>query len=227
MTWILVAEDDPFSRRYLEVTLSAAGWEVEAHADGASAWQAFEAGRRGYAVVVTDVRMPALNGLELIRRVRDADPDVAILAVSGLDSDESVVEGLEAGADDYLTKPIGAAVLVAKVKAALRRAEPSTDASAFAIEGLELDVSARTVRRGGRVVALTPTELALLTYMFRNRGRIVAPAQILTAVWGSAYETENEILRVAMLRLRRKLEDDPSNPRLLQTHVGLGYSLGL
>jgi len=227
VTWVLVAEDDAFSRRYLETTLTAAGWEVEAHADGASAWDAFEAGRRPYSVVVTDVRMPSLSGRELIRRVRDADPAIAILAVSGLDSDESIVDGLEAGADDYLTKPIGAAVLVAKVKAALRRAEPSADAAVFAADDVELDVVARTVRKGGRIVALSPTELALLTFMFRNRGRIVAPTQILASVWGPAYETENEILRVTMLRLRRKIEDDPSNPRLLRTHVGLGYSLGL
>ncbi len=227
MTWILVAEDDAFSRRYLETTLSAAGWQVETHADGASAWEAFEAGRRPYSVVVTDVRMPSLNGLELIRRVRDADPDIAILAVSGLDSDQSIVDGLDAGADDYLTKPVGAAVLVAKVKAALRRAEPSPDAAVFAADDVELDAAARTVRKGGRVVALSPTELALLTFMFRNQGRIVAPAQILASVWGPAYETENEILRVTMLRLRRKIEDDPSNPRLLRTHVGMGYSLGL
>lgn len=227
MTWILVAEDDAFSRRYLEVTLAAAGWEVEAHADGTSAWEAFEVGRRSYSVVVTDVRMPSLNGLELIRRIRDADPDVAILALSSLDSDASIVAGLEAGADDYLAKPIGAAVLIAKVKAALRRAEPSADVAKFAIDDVELDVAARTVRKSGRVVALSPTELALLTFMFRNKGRIVAPAQILSAVWGPAYETENEILRVGMLRLRRKLEDDPSNPRLLRTHVGMGYSLGL
>lgn len=97
----------------------------------------------------------------------------------------------------------------------------------FAVDDLQLDVAARTVRKAGRVVALGPTELALLTYLFRNRGRIVAPAQILTAVWGPAYETENEILRVAMLRLRRKLEDDPANPKLMRTHVGMGYSLGL
>ena len=227
MIRILVAEDDAFGRRYVETTLRASGWEVDAHADGAAAWSAFAEGRRPYAVVITDVRMPGLNGLELIRRIRDVDPGIAILALSSLDSDESVVDGLEAGADDYLAKPVGAAVLVAKVKAALRRAEPSIDATTLQVGDLQLDVAARTVRKRGQVIALSGTELALLTYLVRNRGRIVAPSQILTAVWGPAYEAENEILRVAVLRLRRKLEDDPSSPTLVRTHVGMGYSLGL
>lgn len=227
MIRILVAEDDAFSRRYLETTLRAANWEVDSYADGETAWEAFTSGRRPYRVVVTDVRMPGLSGFDLIRRIREIDPDVAVLAVSGLDTDESIVEGLEAGADDYLRKPIGATILVAKVRAALRRAELGGSAEVLTVDDLEVDVAARTVRKSGQVVPLTATENALLTYLVRNRGRVLAPAQILTAVWGPAYEAENEILRVTVLRLRRKLEDDPAQPRYIRTHIGIGYSIGL
>lgn len=227
MTRILVADDDAFGRRFLELTLRDAGFVVAAVADGEAALEAWRDARPAFDLVITDVRMPRMNGVELIRHIRAEDPDIAILAFSSLDKDDQVVAGLEAGADDYLTKPIGAPVLVAKVRTALRR----SGAGAAAVTGtlvvgdLELDPVASRLTRAGAPVPLTRTELALVEYLMRNAGRIVSPTQILASVWGEAYEEDNEVLRVAVRRVRRKLEPDPAQPRYLRTHVGLGYSI--
>lgn len=226
---ILVVDDDPFGRRYLEATLADAGYATVAAADGLAAWEAFRTATLAFDVVVTDVRMPGLSGLELIGRIREGDHRVAVIAVSALGSDAQVVSGLEAGADDYLTKPVSAKILVAKIRIALRRAEPGLGGGLEPLEaaGLTLDSEAQTVRRGDVLVTLTRTELAVVEYLMRNAGRIVSPAQILTSVWGEAYEFESDVLRTAIKRIRRKLGDDPRRPAVLRTHIGLGYSIGL
>jgi DNA-binding response OmpR family regulator len=228
MVRILVVDDDAFSRRFLETTLEDAGWQVAAARDGEAGWDTWTAGRPPFDLVLCDVRMPRLNGYELIARIRDGDPAVPIIAVSSLGADEQVVLGLEAGADDYITKPVGAAVLQAKVRAALRRAEatlPDEPDGRVVVGELELDVGGGVVVRGGERIPLTRTELNLMVYLMRNAGRVISPTLILGTVWGEAYEEENEILRTAILRLRRKLERDPGTPRYLRTHAGLGYSL--
>lgn len=229
MTRILVVDDDPFGRRYLEATLGDAGWTTTAAADGLTAWDAFRGADPPFDVVVTDVRMPGLSGIELIGRIREVDTRVAVLAVSAMGSDSQVIDGLEAGADDYLTKPVNARVLVAKVRVALRRAEPGEGGVPEIIEaaGLRYDPAAQILTRDGVPVSLTRTELAVVEYLLRNAGRIVSPAQILTAVWGDAYEFETDVLRTALKRVRRKLGDDPRSPEVIRTHVGLGYSIGL
>lgn len=225
MARILVAEDDPFIRRFIAAVVDDAGWDVTLTEDGEQAWRAFEAEPGAFDVVVTDVRMPIMSGLELAERIR-RESGVAIIAISALGSDEQVVAGLEAGADDYVTKPLSGPVLVAKIRGALRRADAveARPQGRVVVGEIALDFDARTVTKRGAPVALTRTELGILTYLISNAGRIVAPAQILGHVWGEAYEDENEILRVAILRLRRKIEDDPSKPRYVLTHVGLGYS---
>ena len=225
MARILVAEDDPFIRRFIAAVVDDAGWDVTLTEDGEQAWRAFEAEPGAFDVVVTDVRMPIMSGLELAERIR-RESGVAIIAISALGSDEQVVAGLEAGADDYVTKPLSGPVLVAKIRGALRRADAveARPQGRVVVGEIALDFDARTVTKRGAPVALTRTELGILTYLISNAGRIVAPAQILGHVWGEAYEDENEILRVAILRLRRKIEDDHSKPRYVLTHVGLGYS---
>ena len=225
MARILVAEDDPFIRRFVAAVAAQAGWEVTLTEDGARAWAAFEADPDAFDVVVTDVRMPVMSGLELAERIR-GESSVPIIAISALGSDEQVVAGLEAGADDYVTKPLSAPVLVAKIRGALRRSETAGARGQGRLEigDLALELDARTLTKGGVPIPLTRTELGILAYLMPNAGRIVSPAQILGHVWGEAYEGENEILRVAILRLRRKIEDDPSKPRYIVTHVGLGYS---
>lgn len=227
MTRILIVDDDPFSRRLLEMALRDAGWQTLSAVDGLAGWEAWSSGRATIDLVISDVRMPGLNGYELIERIRAQDAAVPIIAVSGLDADDQVVAGLEAGADDYLAKPVSVPVLLAKVRAAVRRQQAVMDGEGgnrLAVGDLEL-VDGANLTRSGEPVRLTRTELAVVAYLMRNAGRIVAPAQILGSVWGEAYEDEGEILRAAVLRIRRKLEPDPAAPRYLRTHVGLGYSL--
>lgn len=227
MTRILVVDDDPFSRRFLEMTLRRAGWQTRSAEDGEAGWEAWSTIRPRPDVVICDVRMPRLNGYELIARIRSQSGSVPIICVSAMDADEQVVQGLEAGADDYLTKPLSAAVLQAKVRAALRRGLGSSGAptATLVVGDLELDESAALLRRAGVPLSLTRTELAVMAFLMRHAGRIVSPAQVLGVVWGEAYEDENEILRTTVLRIRRKIEVDPARPRYLRTHVGLGYSL--
>ncbi|MEI8333598.1 MAG: response regulator transcription factor [Chloroflexota bacterium] len=225
MTLILVAEDDPFIRRFIATVAEQAGWETTLTENGARAWAAFETDPDAFDVVVTDVRMPVVSGLELAERIRRVS-SITIIAISAHGSDEQVVAGLEAGADDYITKPLSAPVLVAKIRGALRRADSTAVRGEGRLEigDLVLDLDARTLTKAGVPVPLTRTELGVLAYLMPNAGRIVSPAQILGHVWGEAYEEENEILRVAILRLRRKIEDDPSKPRYVVTRVGIGYS---
>lgn len=228
MVRILVADDDPFGRRYVEATLADAGWSVTTVADGLAALDAFRDADPPFDVILTDVRMPGLTGIQLIERIREDDQRIAVIAISMLGSDAQILAGLEAGADDYLTKPLSGPVLLAKVRVALRRADASMTVTEAPIEvgDLRLDPTAHTLTRGGEPVALTRTELAVVEYLMRNAGRIVSPAQILSAVWGEAYELENEVLRTAVKRVRRKLGDDSRQAELIRTHVGLGYSIG-
>ncbi len=228
MVRILVADDDPFGRRYLEATLADAGWSVTTVADGLAALDAFNEADPPFDLILTDVRMPGLSGIQLIERIREDDQRTAVIAISMLGSDAQILAGLEAGADDYLTKPLSGPVLLAKVRVALRRADASllTTEAPIEVGGLRLDPTGHTLTRGGEPVALTRTELAVVEYLMRNAGRIVSPAQILSAVWGEAYELENEVLRTAVKRVRRKLGDDSRQAELIRTHVGLGYSIG-
>lgn len=151
--------------------------------------------------------------------------DVALIAISALDSEDEIVAGLDARADDYITKPLSSAVMSAKLRGALRRAERRLphQSGRQSVGPFVLDPDARTVSKDGRLLSLTATEYGVMAYMMTNAGMILTPSQILGVVWGSGYEEEAQILRVALLRLRRKIEDDASNPRYLTTHIGLGY----
>ncbi|MEE8336660.1 MAG: response regulator transcription factor [Dehalococcoidia bacterium] len=220
---ILVAEDDPYIQRFLKGLVDAEGWRYLGASDGGEAWAIFEREGESIDVVVTDMRMPGISGIELCRRIR-AVSDVALIAISALDSEDEIVAGLEAGADDYVTKPLSSAVMSAKLRGALRRADRNQPhQSEQTIGPFVLDPDARTVAKDGELLNLTPTEYGIMAYVMANAGMILTPAQILGAVWGPEYEGEAQILRVALLRLRRKIEDDASKPRYLTTHIGMGY----
>ncbi|GGK06026.1 DNA-binding response regulator [Streptomyces camponoticapitis] len=222
---VLVVDDEPQIVRALVINLKARKYEVDAAADGASALEL--AAARHPDVVVLDLGLPDMDGVEVIRGLRGWTR-VPILVLSARQTSDEKVEALDAGADDYVTKPFGMDELLARLRAAVRRAEPvgSGDDDSVAMvetEGFTVDLVAKKVNREGRDVRLTPTEWHLLEVLVRNTGRLVSQKQLLQEVWGPSYGTETNYLRVYMAQLRRKLEADPSHPRHFVTEPGMGY----
>ncbi|WKV71425.1 response regulator [Streptomyces sp. PCS3-D2] len=224
MTRVLVVDDEPQIVRALVINLKARTYEVDAASDGASALEL--AAARHPDVVVLDLGLPDMDGVEVIRGLRGRSR-VPILVLSARHSSDEKVEALDAGADDYVTKPFGMDELLARLRAAVRRAEPSAgsgaDGSVVATEGFTVDLAAKKAVREGRDVRLTPTEWHLLEVLVRNGGKLVGQKQLLQEVWGPSYGTETNYLRVYMAQLRRKLEADPSRPRHFITEPGMGY----
>ncbi|MEW1912498.1 response regulator [Kitasatospora sp. NPDC085895] len=223
MTRVLVVDDEPQLVRALVINLKARKYEVDAAHDGASALAA--AAARPPDVVVLDLGLPDMDGTEVIRGLRGWTR-VPIIVLSARQASDEKVEALDAGADDYVTKPFGMDEFLARLRAAVRRAEPVTAGGAEAVlttGSFTVDLAAKKVHRGGTDVRLTPTEWHLLEVLARNAGRLVSQKQLLQEVWGPAYRTETNYLRVYMAQLRRKLEDDPSSPRHFVTEPGMGY----
>ncbi|MET7293814.1 response regulator [Streptomyces griseoloalbus] len=222
MTRVLVVDDDPAIVRALVINLKARSYEVDAAHDGAAALRT--AAARHPDVVVLDLGLPDMDGVEVIRELRGWTR-VPILVLSARHASDEKVLALDAGADDYVTKPFGMDELLARLRAAVRRAEPAGDGTDVVVEtdGFTVDLAAKKVNRGGKDVRLTPTEWHLLEVLVRNSGRLVAQKQLLREVWGPSYGTETNYLRVYMAQLRRKLEADPSHPKHLITEPGMGY----
>ncbi|MEW2585875.1 response regulator [Streptomyces virginiae] len=224
MTRVLVVDDEPQIVRALVINLKARKYEVDAAADGASALEL--AAARHPDVVVLDLGLPDMDGVDVIKGLRGWTR-VPILVLSARHSSDEKVEALDAGADDYVTKPFGMDELLARLRAAVRRAEPSAGAGegevVVATEGFTVDLAAKKAVREGRDVRLTPTEWHLLEVLVRNGGKLVSQKQLLQEVWGPSYGTETNYLRVYMAQLRRKLEADPSHPRHFITEPGMGY----
>ncbi|GGV06904.1 MULTISPECIES: response regulator [Streptomycetaceae] len=222
MTRVLVVDDEPQIVRALVINLKARKYEVDAAHDGASALEL--AAARHPDVVVLDLGLPDMDGVEVIKGLRGWTR-VPIIVLSARHASDEKVEALDAGADDYVTKPFGMDELLARMRAAVRRAEPVTgeDDSMVVTDGFTVDLAAKKVNRGGTDVRLTPTEWHLLEVLVRNAGRLVSQTQLLQEVWGPAYRTETNYLRVYLAQLRRKLEADPSHPRHFITEPGMGY----
>ncbi|MEU3403023.1 MULTISPECIES: response regulator [unclassified Streptomyces] len=224
MTRVLVVDDEPQIVRALVINLKARKYEVDAAADGAGALEL--AAARHPDVVVLDLGLPDMDGVEVIRGLRGWTR-VPILVLSARHSSDEKVEALDAGADDYVTKPFGMDELLARLRAAVRRAEPAAGAGGDEVvvetEGFTVDLAAKKAVREGRDVRLTPTEWHLLEVLVRNGGKLVSQKQLLQEVWGPSYGTETNYLRVYMAQLRRKLEADPSHPRHFITEPGMGY----
>ncbi|MER6748145.1 MULTISPECIES: response regulator [Streptomyces] len=222
MTRVLVVDDDPAIVRALVINLKARSYEVDSAQDGAGALRT--AGARHPDVVVLDLGLPDMDGVEVIRELRGWTR-VPILVLSARHASDEKVQALDAGADDYVTKPFGMDELLARLRAAVRRAEPAGDGADVVVEtaGFTVDLAAKKVNRGGKDVRLTPTEWHLLEVLVRGGGRLVAQKQLLREVWGPSYGTETNYLRVYMAQLRRKLEADPSHPKHLITEPGMGY----
>jgi two-component system KDP operon response regulator KdpE len=222
MQRLLIVEDEPALRRALTINLKARHYEVEAVATGAGALKAAAADSPDLAII--DLGLPDMDGVEVIAGLRGWST-VPIIVLSARDSQSQKVRALDAGADDYVTKPFGMDELVARIRAALRRAdthelptEPVITTSAFT-----LDLAAKRARRGDVEVRLTPTEWHLVEALLRRPGTLVSGTQLLAEVWGPGYEKETNYLRVYFAQLRRKLEDEPSHPRHFITEPGVGY----
>jgi two-component system KDP operon response regulator KdpE len=220
---VLVVDDDPQILRALRINLTAHGYTVLVAADGSSALRVAADGHPD--VVVLDLGLPDLDGAEVIEGLRGWSP-VPILVLSARTGSADKVRALDAGADDYVTKPFGMAELLARLRAAVRRAAATVvDGEAVVVTGdFTVDLAARTVvRADGAAVHLTPTEWGILELLVRHRGRLVDQKRLLREVWGPRYGSETHYLRVYLAQLRRKLEPVPSRPRYLITEAGMGY----
>ncbi len=222
----VIVEDEPQIRRFVRGALEAEGWQVH-EADTLRRGLA-EAGTRKPDLLVLDLGLPDGNGVDLIRDVRGWSA-VPILVLSARADEADKIEALDAGADDYLTKPFGMGELMARVRANLRRpraaAGGESDEALFRFGAVEVDRAARLVRKGGAEVHLTPLEYRLLSVLVANSGRVLTHRQLLREVWGPSHTGQSHYLRIYMGNLRQKLEDDPAQPRHLLTETAVGYRL--
>jgi two-component system KDP operon response regulator KdpE len=217
---VLVVEDEARFARALQINLKVHGYEAVTAPSGEAALEAVAG--RPVDIVVLDLGLPGIDGIEVIRRLR-AWTDVPIIVLSARHGSEDKVEALDAGADDYVTKPFGLEELLARLRAAARRGHREGEAPRVQTGDLSVDLAARRVLVKGDEVRLTPTEWNILALLVRRPGQLVGQREILTQVWGPAYEKETQYLRVYLAQLRRKLEEDPAHPRHLHTEAGMGY----
>jgi two-component system KDP operon response regulator KdpE len=220
MSRVLVVDDEPQIRRALGINLRARGYEVDLAPDGERALDV--AARKHPDVVVLDLGLPGIDGVDVIRGLRGWT-QVPIVVLSVRDAEDDKVAALDAGADDYVTKPFGMDELLARLRAALRRIAPAEEEALIETADFTIDLAAKKVRRDGEEVRLTPTEWHLVEVLVRNRGRLVAQTQLLQEVWGPQYHDETNYLRVFMAQVRRKLEPEPAQPRYFITEPGMGY----
>ncbi|GAB4099411.1 response regulator [Sinomonas halotolerans] len=217
---VLVVEDEPQIARALQINLRVHGYEAVTAPSGEAALAV--AAERRMDIVILDLGLPGMDGVDVIRRLREWT-DVPIIVLSARHGSEDKVEALDAGADDYVTKPFGLEELLARLRAAARRVPRTEEAPRVETGELSVDLAARRVTRSGQEVRLTPTEWSILALLVRRQGELVTQREVLTQVWGPAYAKETQYLRVYLAQLRRKLEEDPAHPRHLHTEAGMGY----
>ena len=221
MSRVLVVDDDAPLARALAITLTARGYQVDTAGTGAAALAA--AAARPPDVVVLDLGLPDLDGVDVVTALRGWTR-APVIVLSAREAQAQKVAALDAGADDYVTKPFGMDELLARVRAAVRRGvDVAPDAPVVTTPTFTVDLAARRVTTADGEVRLTPTEWSLLEVLVRHRGRLVGRQQLLQEVWGPEYSTETNYLRVYVAQLRRKLEPDPARPRHLITEPGVGY----
>jgi two-component system KDP operon response regulator KdpE len=223
VTRVLLVDDEPQILRGLRTNLTARGYDVDTAADGERALDV--AAKHRPDVVILDLGLPGIDGLEVIRGLR-AWSSVPIIVLSAREQEPEKVAALDAGADDYVTKPFGMGELLARLRAAERRAVPVADGEAAVVRtsSFSVDLAAKkVVGPNGSAVHLTPTEWHLVEILARHPGKLVSQRQLLQEVWGPRYEDETNYLRVYMAQIRRKLERDPSRPRHFITEPGMGY----
>ena len=220
---ILVVEDEPEIRRFLRSSLGAEGYRVVESATGRRG--TIDAGSHKPDLAIIDLGLPDMDGVEVIRRIREWS-SMPILVLSARTHERSKIEALDAGADDYVTKPFGIGELFARVRAAMRnRVRPPAGGSAVMLGDATVDLESRRATRGGVEVRLTPIEIRILACLARHMGMVVTHRTLLAEVWGPGHEGDTHYLRIYMKQLREKLEADPVRPRHLLTETGIGYRL--
>jgi len=219
---ILVVDDDPQIRRVMRTTLTGEGYEVEDARSGEEALEKLRAGR--YDLMLLDINMPGMGGLETCRQVR-ANSDMAIIMLTVRNTEQDKVQALDAGADDFITKPFSTPELLARIRAALRRTPSSPEAGPqhITLDNVEIDFQSRKLIVGGNEVRLTPKEFDLLRYLTLHPNRAIPHRELLQAVWGPDYGDEVEYLRVFVKQLRRKIEPKPDKPQYILTEPWVGY----
>ncbi|CAM5640871.1 DNA-binding response regulator [Streptomyces spiroverticillatus] len=228
MPHVLLIEDDASVRDGMELVLRRHGYDVDAAATGEEALALLD-GERGERIelAVLDLMLPGMDGFEVCRRIRTRTTTLPVIMLTARGDDQDIVNGLEAGADDYVVKPVTAPVLEARIRAALRRAEPSAPVPEAADQGgLHIDRAGLTVTKNGAPVALPPTELRLLLELSASPGRVFSREQLLASVWEHTFLGDSRLVDAAVGRLRAKLEDVPAKPRYVQTVRGFGYRFG-
>lgn len=220
---ILLVEDDSSIRELTEMGLRAAGFQVTTAADGRAALAKFRTDRP--EAVILDIMLPGLDGLEVCRAIR-AESSVPVVMLTARTDTVDIVVGLEAGADDYVTKPFEMPELVARLRAALRRARQLEPTERLALGPLQIDIAAHLVLRDGSDLGLTPTEFRLLVELARRPTQVFTREMLLERVWGYGYLGDSRLVDVAVQRLRSKVETDPAEPTLIRTIRGVGYRAG-
>ncbi|MFI6038105.1 response regulator [Streptomyces sp. NPDC051315] len=220
MTRILIVDDDPHLLRALAIALTARGYHTDAAPDATTALRAATTNAPDLAVI--DLGLPDLDGINIVEGLRGWST-APIIVLSARHDETAKINALDAGADDYVTKPFGMGELLARIRAALRRATPADEQPLITTAAFTIDLAAKRVTTAAGEIRLTPTEWQLLEILVRNPGRLVTQRQLLHDVWGPRYEKETNYLRVHLANLRRKLEPEPSRPRYLITEPGIGY----
>lgn len=220
---ILVVDDEAQITRVLRTSLRAHRYEIRTAADGISALDTFHDWKPN--LIITDLQMPEMNGIELCREIRKIS-NIPIIVLSVKGEEKTKVEALDAGADDYITKPFGIEELLARVRATLRRfsSNPAEETPSILTDGdFQIDLAAHKVSVRGEEMHLTPKEFDLLVFLFQNRGKVVTHRAILTAIWGGNFTEQTEYLRVFLGQLRKKIEENPSTPKYIVTEPWVGY----
>jgi len=222
---ILLIEDEPQMQRFLRIVLQGQGYDfIEAQTGQEGLVQA---ATRSPDIILLDLGLPDIDGLEVTRRLREWS-DIPIIVLSAREQEQDKIKALDAGADDYLTKPFGAGELLARIRVAIRHKvmrQSTTGEPVFILDNLRVDMSRRQAFLNEQEVHLTPIEYKLLTILIQNAGKVVTHSQLLKEVWGPSYTKETQYLRVYMTQLRHKLELDPARPRFLINEPGIGYRL--
>jgi two-component system, OmpR family, KDP operon response regulator KdpE len=222
-TRVLVVDNDASLRHALQSSLSATGYKVDEAGNGTEAVDFVR--QWPVDVVLLDINMPGMNGIEACRRIRATAPRIAILMITVRDAEDDQVQALDAGADDYITKPFRFRELTARLRAVLRRTKANDEPQAVLLRAgtLELDLEHRTLRKAGTPIHLPPTEFELLGFLMQHKGVPLTHTKLLRAIWGPEYGNELEYLRSYVKMLRKKIEDDPARPEYILTETRIGY----